>query len=277
MGVESASNRETVDDYSDNLTPNREEVSCSICLCDLEISNSSDVITLRSVTSSTPEDSAIRLSCPGGHLYHKGCILRWLRSRRSCPLCRSQVDGEGAVPEFARSVYDAQLFDDRGEYRRNAENDLLLSSALSDPYCWYFLCSTDFSSCFQVCFADIGSCTSGVISCLQTGVQACTADVASICTTFTGEVSNLMTYVGGGCAAGIQGAVKTICGHVHTNKRHAAKTASTHSAGKGSLAGTHGSHAASVALRSHTGAAHGIAHCAMIAPKGVALAVLAMT
>jgi hypothetical protein len=32
------------------------------------------------------------------HLFHEGCIDVWLRSHRTCPLCRSQLVEASAVP-----------------------------------------------------------------------------------------------------------------------------------------------------------------------------------
>jgi len=52
---------------------NFEDSSCSVCYQDFEIGN-----------------NMIRLpNC--GHIYHEGCINRWLRIKMACPCCRSNL------------------------------------------------------------------------------------------------------------------------------------------------------------------------------------------
>ncbi|XP_024007939.1 E3 ubiquitin-protein ligase CIP8-like [Eutrema salsugineum] len=39
---------------------------------------------------------------PCGHCYHESCILQWLRTRNSCPLCRFQLQTDDAEYESKR-------------------------------------------------------------------------------------------------------------------------------------------------------------------------------
>ena len=35
------------------------------------------------------EGEKIKLDC--GHMYHKKCLLEWLKKQKSCPICRSVI------------------------------------------------------------------------------------------------------------------------------------------------------------------------------------------
>ncbi|KAK6246218.1 hypothetical protein SCA6_009308 [Theobroma cacao] len=56
----------------DGLTSSTSEKECSICLD--EISDSEEVALM-----------------PCGHVYHDGCIVRWLETSHLCPLCRYKM------------------------------------------------------------------------------------------------------------------------------------------------------------------------------------------
>jgi len=43
-----------------------------------------------------PFESAIRLPC--NHFFHKWCLLRWLETQHSCPLCRENLSWKEASP-----------------------------------------------------------------------------------------------------------------------------------------------------------------------------------
>ena len=53
--------------------PTRSPTQCSVCLMDVE------------------NDAT---SMPCGHLHHKECLTRWLRTHNTCPLCRSTIEAD---------------------------------------------------------------------------------------------------------------------------------------------------------------------------------------
>lgn len=59
-------------------------VQCVVCICDLE------------------EDELIRV-LPCKHEFHAGCVDKWLKDNRTCPICRHEIDSEeerSAAREF---------------------------------------------------------------------------------------------------------------------------------------------------------------------------------
>ena len=46
----------------------------------------------------TGEDEILKLPCR--HLYHRGCILKWLHTSGTCPTCRYEVSGKCATSQL---------------------------------------------------------------------------------------------------------------------------------------------------------------------------------
>merc|ERR1711865_1132943 len=45
-------------------------------------------------------DSALRIPC--GHLFHKGCVRKWLQSSNKCPVCRFELPTDDVAFEPGR-------------------------------------------------------------------------------------------------------------------------------------------------------------------------------
>ncbi|KDQ55502.1 hypothetical protein JAAARDRAFT_134088, partial [Jaapia argillacea MUCL 33604] len=57
------------------------------------------------------DDPVLRLpDC--GHWLHKGCLEQWLRTARTCPVCRSNVRSRGATPQPPPQPSTSALPDD---------------------------------------------------------------------------------------------------------------------------------------------------------------------
>ncbi|EPS97152.1 hypothetical protein FOMPIDRAFT_1032121 [Fomitopsis schrenkii] len=64
--------------YSEWATPGETEERCPICLDDYN-----------------PEDPVLKLpAC--SHWFHRGCLEQWLKSARTCPVCRGRVGSSDA-------------------------------------------------------------------------------------------------------------------------------------------------------------------------------------
>ncbi|KAH0449675.1 hypothetical protein IEQ34_020367 [Dendrobium chrysotoxum] len=55
------------------------------------------IICLVNYEEEQGKDKALRLLPECGHLFHAKCVDRWLRRRRTCPVCRSLVMINGAM------------------------------------------------------------------------------------------------------------------------------------------------------------------------------------
>jgi hypothetical protein len=68
-----------------------EDSSCSICLEDHEV-------------------GARALMMPCRHLFHRKCVLAWLEKHCSCPVCRYEVECDGAYESVRRQKMRARQF-----------------------------------------------------------------------------------------------------------------------------------------------------------------------
>jgi len=59
---------------------------CSVCLADLAASDE--------IIKGAPAPQCIRMPC--GHRFHEKCLLQWLRSHNTCPVCRFAVEASDA-------------------------------------------------------------------------------------------------------------------------------------------------------------------------------------
>jgi hypothetical protein len=50
-----------------------------------------------------------RLSC--GHLYHFGCLARWVLKNQNCPYCRHQTNAYETIQEDSGTEDESELFD----------------------------------------------------------------------------------------------------------------------------------------------------------------------
>ena len=71
--------------------------SCSICFEPMypdpsSPSNSSGSTATGDDTSPRSENAKVVAFSPCFHIYHSGCIRRWLATETTCPMCRSNVD-----------------------------------------------------------------------------------------------------------------------------------------------------------------------------------------
>lgn len=78
-----------------------EEVTCAVCLSDFQ--QGDDVAQLPCGTGAAP------------HVFHKGCIVPWLRVNKKCPLCNADIDEAGSTsssPAAAAALAPAAHDDD---------------------------------------------------------------------------------------------------------------------------------------------------------------------
>eukprot|EP00931_Biecheleriopsis_adriatica_P109252 TRINITY_DN83528_c0_g1_i1.p1 TRINITY_DN83528_c0_g1~~TRINITY_DN83528_c0_g1_i1.p1 ORF type:complete len:131 (-),score=15.57 TRINITY_DN83528_c0_g1_i1:103-495(-) len=102
---------------------------CSICLSEFE-GDEAEIKSFQEVNADTAGSTAVRLPCAGAHVYHKDCIVQWLRTKRNCPLCRSVIEpgGERARQPRANEPNDHALFDSTGRFIGTARNVSFLQS-----------------------------------------------------------------------------------------------------------------------------------------------------
>ncbi|XVF10600.1 hypothetical protein REPUB_Repub07fG0196200 [Reevesia pubescens] len=79
------------------IDENSGAVSCSVCFEEISIGI-----------------EAKRLPC--SHVYHAGCIVKWLNERNTCPLCRYQMP----VVDFDLNLPIPGLVDSDGDYKMTA-------------------------------------------------------------------------------------------------------------------------------------------------------------
>ncbi|OWM67427.1 E3 ubiquitin-protein ligase RNF149-like [Punica granatum] len=54
------------------------------------------VVCLEDLSRGGPECNRVRLTeMPSKHVFHNSCILRWLETNRTCPLCRQELEDDG--------------------------------------------------------------------------------------------------------------------------------------------------------------------------------------
>jgi len=85
-----------------------ESTRCPICLSDLE--------------------EATKMPC--GHLFHNGCLLKWLRAHNTCPVCRTTVE---ASESPNRATFSALLQGWQGAGATSAMRRALLERAGAQP------------------------------------------------------------------------------------------------------------------------------------------------
>lgn len=148
-------------------------MTCSICFSETE-GHVRELADVSRATVWVSQTTPVRLPCPGGHTYHKECILEWLKRNQSCPLCRARIrDGGGvggATPNYNRA-YNQSVFDESGYFRDTHSNQLLL-----DDVAWlacYGLCdclinSTMTSCTCDACCAPIVQSAEAIAGCVAT-------------------------------------------------------------------------------------------------------------
>lgn len=260
------SNDDPVDEARDEQA---QEQSCSICLCDFE--GGAPVPLADSTSSGVAADGTVRLPCPGGHFYHRNCIVQWLRTHRTCPLCRTDVSA-GAVSAGAGEYYDSNVFDESGQFRRSLANDLLLADLINLSIwigwdcCWAGMCSCD--------------CCSVLAGCFQAGFQ----DIGAMCTGMCN--GDCLTAIGGGCAACLEKIREAIFGKPAkshgSQQQDPTNLVSSHRSGqhdhglvhRSGRAHAHGHAGGHVVCHSHhaaAGLAKGSMHTAAVAASAVPL------
>jgi len=208
-----------------------EHVQCSICFEDIDTGGT--IATLQQIRS-VPDNSAVRLPCPGGHLYHKTCILKWLRNHHSCPLCRAHVSARGV--RFRD--YNPRFFNESGQFRITAQNLRLLDCC--DGYCVVF-CLEGLAPYYDVLYNAIG--------------QACT----SCCSNCVSDINGIVLSIFSGWTACMQGVKKTFGPHrAHNQHTTHASSPACHTAGLGQHSVSN-NHSAGQALLHHTAGA-GLLH-----------------
>mmetsp|Transcript_17192 Transcript_17192/g.36980 ORF Transcript_17192/g.36980 Transcript_17192/m.36980 type:complete len:350 (+) Transcript_17192:313-1362(+) len=181
--------------------PTEESQTCSICFCEFEGLNA---VSLQDAAAdnSLPQDVTVRLPCVGGHLYHKGCIVRWLESHRTCPLCRSEV-GSSSRGASNRSWHDGTVFDEDGVFLNTPANQRLLYGLrfALDMTMW-----------------NIDLWFPAVWNCCEVGFSS----IADVCSDVLVGMGDGLAAAASGCAAGISSAYNSVFG---PSKHHHAKAA----------------------------------------------------
>ena len=88
------------------LTPQRKQIlsqccceeqqgTCSVCICDFE-----------------ENEDLLRMPC--GHLFHKDCIMPWIKDHNSCPTCRYELPTENQEKERERVKKMTERFTPEG-------------------------------------------------------------------------------------------------------------------------------------------------------------------
>lgn len=66
-----------------------------------------------------PDSEIMRLPCNQNHYFHRNCILKWIESTPSCPLCKTPI---GSNAE--RNQPQNQPNDQQNNQNRNADANL---------------------------------------------------------------------------------------------------------------------------------------------------------
>ncbi|CAE8678391.1 unnamed protein product [Polarella glacialis] len=208
--------------------------TCFICLEDLERSSWTPLSQVRRSTAAT---AAVQLPCPGAHTYHKDCIVKWLRAKRNCPMCREDIsrEGDGTVPHWA---HDERFFDAEGRFHRTPMNMMLLPQAA----CVTIQCCLfgSFDGVWQACFVKMGN----------------------ICGALCTQVGDGLTSLVAGCAGA------TVAADSHKSASagsHAGAAASTKGTAVGGSASSH------AALPAHACAA-AVPHACLCGAGGLCIA-----
>mmetsp|Transcript_70192 Transcript_70192/g.195338 ORF Transcript_70192/g.195338 Transcript_70192/m.195338 type:complete len:393 (-) Transcript_70192:234-1412(-) len=224
-------------------------VQCSICLDAVDGGSNSAALE----QSAEIEDHlALRLPCPGGHVYHKRCILQWLRRNRNCPLCRASLQAQNmsempSYPSPNNAAYNDAIFDRLGRFHATRDNLRHLGSI--DPFVFYGLldcyCHCVAVLCTPACDGAgqmlVAACTGG-LDCIGTLLSAscgCLQGVAE-CVFMSGQacLSAVVSGAFGGCGTCLKGLQALCTGDFHS---HGSKTYShKHTAVKGPCAISHG-------------------------------------
>ena len=86
-----------------------DEVTCSICLCDIE-----------------EQEQVKKLICK--HVYHEGCIMGWLKNNSTCPVCKTSLKNETedeSKEVVAHNFLDTLLPHEEEEDQYNPFDDMI--------------------------------------------------------------------------------------------------------------------------------------------------------